>query len=111
MNQKKNILLVALTILSVSVKAQTYTQAFDSVFFHISRADATSGILYERVLPFGNLTNFNSQIAAPDTSNYSHFLRAYRELYYATFNSTITLIPQDSLKKIAEKATNIIQIA
>lgn len=67
MNQKKIILLVALTILSVSVKAQTYTQAFDSVFFHISRADATSGILYERVLPFGNLTNFNSQIAAPDT--------------------------------------------
>lgn len=53
-------------MVTVYVKAQTYTHAFDSVFAHISRADATTGILYERVIPFGNLTHYNSLEENPD---------------------------------------------
>lgn len=48
------------------IQAQTYTTAFDSVFAHVSRVDATTGILYERVIPFGNLTHYNSLEDNPD---------------------------------------------
>lgn len=59
-------------MVTVYVKAQTYTHAFDSVFAHISRADATTGILYERVLPFGNLTQYNSQYGDTGIGNHHH---------------------------------------
>lgn len=111
MNIKQSFVFAAALLLSTaSIKAQSYTEAFDSVFTYVSRNDATTGILYERVLPFGNLTKYNSQECAPDTSHYSHFLRAYYELCRATFNPTIPLISHDSLKKIAESSSNNIQI-
>jgi hypothetical protein len=34
--------------------AQSYTQAFDSVFQHVDLSHTSTGILYERVLPFSN---------------------------------------------------------
>lgn len=37
-----------------------FTDTFDSIISHISRADATTGILYNRVIPFSNVTSFNS---------------------------------------------------
>nr|MCR4737767.1 hypothetical protein [Bacteroidales bacterium] len=58
---------VVLLGLFANIQAQTYTQAFDSVFANVSRAGANTGILYERVLPFANLTNFNSLLSNPDT--------------------------------------------
>lgn len=80
------------------------------MFTHVSRTDATTGILYERVLPFGNLTHYNSLAGNPDTSNYSHFLRAYNELYRATFQPSITMIPKDTLKQLIENDTTRVQI-
>ena len=38
----------------------TYTEIFDSVFSVISKVDATTGIIYERVVPFANLVNYNN---------------------------------------------------
>nr|MCR4737788.1 hypothetical protein [Bacteroidales bacterium] len=66
---KKNIVIQisVLFLVLTSTSAQTYTQAFDSVFANVSRAGANTGILYERVLPFANLTNFNSLLSNPDT--------------------------------------------
>ena len=62
MNIKQSFVLAIVMLLSVaSIKAQSYTEAFDSVFTYVSRNDATTGILYERVMPFGNLTKYNSQ--------------------------------------------------
>ena len=92
---KQSVLFFAMTVITFSLQAQTektYTEAFDSVFINISRADATTGILYERVVPFANLLNYNSRVSASiDTSNYSHFIQAYSELYRAAFNPSARL--------------------
>jgi len=64
---------------------KTFTASFDSVFQNISRADATTGILYERVVPFANLVNYNSIFNTVDTSNFTHFIQSYSELYRAAF--------------------------
>jgi len=64
---RKIIILTALIISISSISAQPadpsdYTEAFDYVFRNISRADATTRILYERVLPFAQLYNYNSNV-------------------------------------------------
>jgi len=38
---------------------------------------ATIGILYERVLPFAQLRNFNSNLSMVDTSNSEHFFQMH----------------------------------
>jgi hypothetical protein len=81
----------------ISTYAQTrnshyYTEAFDNAFRNISRVEVTTGILYERVLPFARLYNFNSNIyPLVDTSNLDHFIQAYSELYEAAFLPSKTL--------------------
>ena len=101
---------VVLLGLFANIQAQTYIQAFDSVFANVSRAGANTGILYERVLPFANLTNFNSLLSNPDTSNCSHFFRAANELRRATFNLPCPIVPKDSILKICESDPDLIQI-
>jgi len=45
--------------LTSNVQAQQgFTVLFDSVSVNINRSDATTGILYDRVLPFSNLKQF-----------------------------------------------------
>ena len=45
----------------------TYTQMFDSLLFHIGKSDATTGILYDRIVPFAYLMKFT--LSASDTSD------------------------------------------
>lgn len=94
----------------VPIQAQTYTDAIDSIFSHVSKTDAHTGILYERVLSFGHLTHYNSLEDNPDTSNYTHFLTSYSELCRATFCPTMLMMTTDSLKKLIESDTSHIQI-
>jgi len=44
------ILTVVLTVSANIMFAQNYTEVFDTVFRNISRTQATTGILYERVV-------------------------------------------------------------
>jgi len=84
----KKLVLFAMTFIFMSLHAQaekTYTEMFDSVFSVVSRTQATTGILYERVVPFANLVNYNSIINPVDTSNFTHFIQSYSELYRAAF--------------------------
>ena len=57
---------------------------FDSLFIHIRRADASTGILYDRVVPFANITDFTIYPTL-DTSQNQHFIQSYSELYRAAF--------------------------
>ena len=69
-----------------------YTESFDYVFRNVSRTDATTGILYERVVPFSSLYNFNSNMYPyVDTSNAEHFLLSYHHLYKASFQPVNSL--------------------
>ena len=58
---RKIIILSIFIISMITIYAQTpFTEAFDNIFRNISRVGATTGILYERVVPFARLYNFNS---------------------------------------------------
>lgn len=91
---------------------QTYTQYFDSVFINIDKSDALTGILYERVVPFAHLNDFNSAHNPDvDTINASIFKQAYSELYNAAFNPA-TRLPYnlDSIKKMQMSDTGFVGI-
>ena len=85
---KKVIILTALIVSANSIYAQSLTEIFDGIFQNVSRADATTGILYERVLPFAGLYNFNSSVSSVDTSNKEHFMQN-NKLSYNTFKTKI----------------------
>jgi len=70
--KKFSFLVLIFTVASNSQAQQGFTELFDSVFVNISRTQATTGILYERVLPFSNLQQFSGN--NPDTAdnNLSH---------------------------------------
>jgi len=85
MKRIKTILLITATATMGKLHAQdqTFTQLFDGVFQHVSRVDATTGILYNRVIPFSRLYKFSQA----DTANPEVFMQAYNELYNAAFDS------------------------
>ena len=66
----------------------SYSNLFDSLFVNISMTDATTGILYDRVIPFAQLQKHNS-IHNPnvDTIDADMFLQGYFELYNSAFLS------------------------
>ncbi|MDR3046298.1 MAG: putative lipase, partial [Bacteroidales bacterium] len=111
MNKKLLTLLITTIVMANAMQAQnmqTFTQMFDSIFINVSRTDATTGILYERVVPFANLFRFTN----PDTADVDIFLQGYSELYRATFIPTARLpYDSDSLKRQILKNTNIVDIA
>jgi len=108
---KKLIISIVWIVSGVSIYAQddfSYTEAFDSVFTNISRTDATTGILYERVIPFAQLHNFNSN---GDTSYMEHFVQAYFELYKARFQPSGNLpFSSDSLVSLINTNSPIVDI-
>jgi len=110
---RKILFLLAMIIIAVplQLQGQTYTEAFDSAFVNINRADATTGILYERMFPFAKLQNFNSNLSSVDTSNSQHFIQAYFELYGAAFDTSVRLpFNTDSLKSLIEDNGNIVDV-
>lgn len=81
---KKLIISFLIIIAFAGTSAQNYTQAFDSVFQHVDLTNTSTGILYERVLPFSNLVSYVTNIPHPvDTCDYWQFIMAYDELYHA----------------------------
>lgn len=86
---KKHIIAFLICSVFAGVSAQSYTQAFDSVFQHVDLSHTSTGILYERVLPISNLINYVTNIPHPlDTCNYWQFIMAYDEIYRAGANNT-----------------------
>jgi hypothetical protein len=95
----KKTLILLLTTVVVSVTAlqaqqmQTYSEIIDSMFQHVSRVDATTGILYERMMPFAGLQRFTPTNA--DTADADRFIQAFFELYGAAFLPSVRL-PYDA---------------
>ena len=108
---RKIIIFIAL-VTSINITyAQSYTEAFDSVFANISKTQATTGILYERVLPFAELQNFNSNVSTVDTSSSEHFIQGYFELYNAAFQQFAKLpFNADSLQTLIEGSVDTVDI-
>lgn len=65
----------------------TYTKMADSLLFPVSKSQITTGILYDRVMPFAGLHAFKST----DTASYLYFFQAYSELYSAAYNNGVMM--------------------
>ena len=66
----------------------TYSQYMDNVLQVVETQDVNlieNGILYDRVFPMANLSEFNESDSL-NISNNEHFLRAWSELYEASLN-------------------------
>ncbi|MDR1345904.1 MAG: GPI inositol-deacylase, partial [Bacteroidales bacterium] len=98
-------LLILISVFTLQAQSEEFTHMFDSVFQHVSRAEATTGILYNRVLPFSGLYRFSTVRARQDTANAEVFKQACRELYEAAFIPAARL-PFDA-DKLADAAGNL----
>jgi len=106
---KKLLFLLSFNLLVFILQAQeqTFTQMFDSVFMHINRADATTGILYNRVIPLSALHKYSK----PDTANSEVFIQSYYELYRAAFDLNKRLpFTSDSLKNLLSNQENVVDV-
>jgi len=108
---RKIIILAALIISSITTYSQTYTEAFDDIFRNVSRTDATTGILYERMIPFAQLYKFNSNVLSVDNSNYEHFIRSYSEFHKASFQP-VNSLPFDceTFQSLLKSNDNVVDI-
>jgi len=74
------------------ISAQTYSQKFQEVFQHVNLNQLSTGILYDRVLPFSNITRYTLPfLSQSDTCDYYQFVLAYDELYHAGANVVFLL--------------------
>ena len=107
---KKHIITLLLVGMFAGAFAQNYTQAFDSVFQHVDLNHTTTGILYERVLPFSNLVSYITDIPhSADTCDYWQFVMAYDELYRAGARNTfLSDSVERMLRNIPEDTTTVI---
>ena len=87
---KNHITTLLVLCVFAGASAQSYSEAFDSVFRHVDLSHTSRGILYERVLPFSNMVSYVTNIPHPaDTCDYWQFVMAYDELYQPGHETTI----------------------
>ena len=83
---RKQLIFLTLLVLTVlNVKAQNYTNTADSLLQFLDKEAMQTDILYDRVVPFANLTE------KVDSSNAEHFIQSWSELYRAYFNPTLKI--------------------
>ncbi|WP_439131894.1 esterase/lipase family protein [Polaribacter sp.] len=92
---KKLLLIVCFLIVSISLKAQVTTTLdtinnVDKLIKPLNKSTFTTNILYDRVVPIANLTDFNS--TANNISDLKHFEQALSELYRASKKSKFNTI-------------------
>ncbi len=88
----KKITVLLLGLLPLSLFAQ-YTASADAKFQPLNKSAVTTDILYDRVYPMAELTDFNH--SAADTSQVKHFYNAWAELQTADYTNrwnTITTL-------------------
>ena len=98
---------ILLLLFSISVfgiiSAQTYSQKFQEVFQHVNLNQLSTGILYDRVLPFSNITRYTLPfLSQSDTCDYYQFVLAYDELYHAGAHVVFLL---DSVEKVLRETS------
>lgn len=110
-------MLLLLACIAYRVAFAQYTQSdsshialFDSYTSALDKSQIPTGILYDRVVPFANLPQFNPDHPL-DTSDYSHWKQAYYELYLSTYaNSSLLTLEQISAQAEAAVASGTIPI-
>ncbi|MDR3047399.1 MAG: hypothetical protein LBU51_07290 [Bacteroidales bacterium] len=74
------------SLLQAQTVGQSYTEIFDNLFVNVNKNDARTGILYDRVVPFSKLTDFNiSAVPQNRTADAYTFIQGFDELWRAAF--------------------------
>jgi hypothetical protein len=94
----KKIITILCCLATISFYAQK--RELDEQLSDIDQKEVTSGIIYERVMKFGNFYNFNQ---SPDfnTANYDYFTQVLSEMHRAS-NET-KFVSGDIFKQVAEQ--------
>ena len=66
---KKHIITIVVLCAFAGASAQSYSEAFYSVFQHVDLSHTSTGILYERVLPDESLTQYSFSATSSQTIN------------------------------------------
>jgi len=86
----------------------SYHENFDYFIKNIDKSEFSTNILYDRVIHWANLENFNPY-NPKDTSDYKHFIQSYYEIYLSAFDNK-KMKPFQKIKKEV-KNKNTISIA
>jgi len=78
----------------MSINEQAY-----NILKNVDKSQIPTGVLYDFVFPWADVEYFDGTENA-DTTNFSHFLQAYSELYNSTINRQNILHPYDYEKSI-----------
>lgn len=79
----------------------------DSMLVNIDKARFTSGVLYDRVMPWTNLNTFNDSV---NISNTKHFEQALLELYNASNKTKFISPPRLKTNYSADSLVNIVDL-
>lgn len=108
---KKTLAFAFLIFILSHITAQDYTQRFNEVFKNVNLNNASTGIIYERVIPWSNLMNATiSSSHTLDTCDYYRFLMSYDELYRAGAQNTFLSVPIEDLKNLSDFRTSVVPI-
>ena len=72
---------VVIFILTLFNPVLSQTSDLDAMLTNINQSSVTSSIIYERVMPFANVYNYNQVF---DTATLDYFEQAFSELYRAS---------------------------
>jgi len=105
---KKIIILICSISLLGNLMAQNYSQSFNDVFQNVNLNQASTGILYERVLPLSNLMYYTTnRTHLLDTCNSVGFEMAYDELYRAGGQNSFLPHSIDNIMEFLSDTTTV----
>ncbi|WP_255474061.1 DNRLRE domain-containing protein [Pontibacter qinzhouensis] len=90
-----------LVVTYTSPSGLTFTQETDQLFQHLNKTPITTGILYDRVVPFTRLDLFGQPLQL-NTADREYFRQAYSELRGATYGTSSLLSTEAVDQKIRE---------
>jgi hypothetical protein len=95
--QKTILKLLFITFFTFSISAQSqatfkgldknYTQSMDYLLTNVNKSPITTGILYDRMMSFSNLSMLKEN-GVLTKSNYQHFIQSWSELYRSAYRHT-----------------------
>lgn len=86
---------IAQNELNITLRDKTYTEGFDSIIANVSKDSILTGVLYDRVIPWSNLTSFTDSSKVTSDG----FYQSWHELFNATYtNSRLKTSEQLQLK-------------
>jgi hypothetical protein len=100
---KRILLSIGIGLSLCNATAQNQEKTLDDALVTVNQASVTSGIIYERVVQFANLYNFNRE-ADFDTADYTYFKQALSEMHRAS--NEVLFVNRSEFDDLIHQETN-----